>query len=193
MPSDFEKTLRFIFDHENVYAKGHYGDERYVVSENVSGDPGGLTKYGIDKASHPTVDVENLTKEQATAIYAKEWDEAEADLMPWPVNLAYFDPVVNSGKRQAVRLLQRAVGSYDDGILGPNTFKALESKIAATSAFDVAIAICDQRDALYDAIVARKPHMKKFLEGWDDRVDDLEEIVEVEAKKPIRKTKKTTV
>src|SRR6478735_11274468 len=37
--------------------------------ENVPGDPGGPTKYGIDQRSHPDVNIRALTKEQAKAIY----------------------------------------------------------------------------------------------------------------------------
>ena len=34
-------------------------------------DPGGETKYGISKRAHPDVDIKNLSREKACAIYKK--------------------------------------------------------------------------------------------------------------------------
>lgn len=64
----FDKFIKFIFAHENVL-----NEEGKVIPENQVGDSGGLTKYGIDRSSHPDVDVAGLNKEKATAIYFAEW------------------------------------------------------------------------------------------------------------------------
>ena len=43
-------------------------------------DPGGETKYGISKRAHPDVDIKNLSREKACAIYKKHyWDPVLAD------------------------------------------------------------------------------------------------------------------
>jgi hypothetical protein len=68
----FNLAIAFILPHEEEFARGYWGDERFVVVENVPGDDGGLTKYGIDEESHPDVDIANLTRDQAIAIYAKD-------------------------------------------------------------------------------------------------------------------------
>lgn len=57
----FDKFIKFVFTHENVLGK-----DGKVVPENVAGDNGGLTKYGIDQASHPGVDIAGLNKQKAT-------------------------------------------------------------------------------------------------------------------------------
>ena len=55
---------------------------------NDPNDPGGETKYGIAKNSHPNVDIANLTLDQAKAIYKTEyWDKVFGDTLPrsWPL------------------------------------------------------------------------------------------------------------
>ena len=64
----FLRAVAFILPHEEEFARGHWGDENFVIPENVSGDSGGWTKYGIDASSHPGVDVKDLTRPQAIAI-----------------------------------------------------------------------------------------------------------------------------
>lgn len=39
----------------------------------VRNDKGGLTKFGISQASHPTLDIASLTVEQAIPIYSGEY------------------------------------------------------------------------------------------------------------------------
>ena len=65
MSSDarFDKIIGFTLEHEVV--KNSRGE---VIAEHDPADPGGTTKFGIDKASHPRVDVENLTEEDAKKI-----------------------------------------------------------------------------------------------------------------------------
>ena len=46
-------------------------------------DPGGETKYGIAKRSHPKEDIKNLTKERAAEIYEKDyWIPSRASSLP---------------------------------------------------------------------------------------------------------------
>lgn len=182
--TDLEAAIHFIFDHENVYAKGHWGDLNYVIPEDVDGDSGGLTKFGLDQASHPHLDIANLTPITAAAEYTKEWSDSHAAQMPWPVNLAYFDVWVNAGGSQAAKLLQRAVGSADDGVLGPNSMKALATKVASVGATSVAMDMCHLRDTFYVNLASQKARLAKFLDGWEARVQDLEQVVE----KPIQST-----
>jgi lysozyme family protein len=176
--SFFEKSLRFVLEHETVYAKGHYGDMNFAVSENVAGDAGGLTKFGIDQRSHPDIDIENLTVEQASAIYREEyWDRNHCGDMPWPICAVHFDNCVNMGPRQAVKLLQREVGAKDDGAFGPATKAAMLSACEVRGAEDVAIQICSQKQEFYEKLVEQKPHLQKFKKGWLNRVNDLREVI----------------
>lgn len=85
------------------------------------------TKYGIASHAYPTLDIKNLTREQAKAIYKRDyWDKAQADALPPGLDFQVFDAAVNHGLRTAVSLLQRTVGTNDDGVLGPKTLAAAQ-------------------------------------------------------------------
>lgn len=85
-------------------------------------DPGGETKFGISKRSYPSLDIKNLTREQVKPIYRADfWGPAGCDIVPAPLKYPLFDFAVNSDPKQAVRILQRRLGTRADGIIGPNT------------------------------------------------------------------------
>lgn len=89
-------------------------------------DPGGETKYGVTKRDHPNVDIANLTLDGAKAIYASGyWGPAHCDDLAWPLCLVVFDCAVNQGVDTAVKLLQKAANTTQDGILGKNTLVAI--------------------------------------------------------------------
>lgn len=84
-------------------------------------DPGQETKYGVSKRSYPNVDIKNLTREGAAAIYRRDfWDCCGKDLHP-SVMFQVFDAAVNHGAGNAIRMLQRAIGVTPDGDFGPNS------------------------------------------------------------------------
>lgn len=86
------------------------------------GDPGGETNWGISKRAYPDLDIKNLTRDQAKAIYLADfWNRIHADQLADGVAFQTFDFAVNSGIETAVRKLQKAVGAADDGHWGPHT------------------------------------------------------------------------
>ena len=98
---------------------GHEG--RYV---NNPVDPGGETNWGISKRSYPSIDIRALTRDQAKAIYLRDFWEPLGDAHP-AIKFQVFDFAVNSGIQTAIRKLQAAVGVADDGHWGPVSAKAL--------------------------------------------------------------------
>jgi lysozyme family protein len=91
-------------------------------------DPGGLTKYGISQRSYPGEDIRGMTLERAKEIYQRDfWWRAGCDAVPPAIKFDLFDMAVNSGVARAVKTLQRAVGTVEDGILGPKTLQAVQS------------------------------------------------------------------
>ncbi len=89
-------------------------------------DPGGLTRWGIAAASHPTVNMLTLTREGAAEIYKQEyWGRLHCAELPAPVALMLFDSGVNQGCKPAVRFLQKATGAVVDGDMGPRTIAAV--------------------------------------------------------------------
>lgn len=102
--------------------------ERLMGSEggyvNDPRDPGGETNWGISKRSYPGVDIKGLTREQAKAIYLRDFWSVLGDA-PGAVKFQLFDFAVNSGIQTAVRKLQAAIGVADDGHWGPISAAAL--------------------------------------------------------------------
>ena len=92
-------------------------------------DPGAATNMGITEAVARRVGykgaMQDLPVDLAKRIYLEEyWRPVRADELPPAVRYAVFDAAVNSGVRQSILWLQRALGVADDGILGPKTLAA---------------------------------------------------------------------
>lgn len=95
---------------------------------NNPADPGGETNWGIAQRSYPDVDIKNLTRDQAKAIYLRDfWQRGQMDQYDPAIAFQVFDIAVNSGIETAVRLLQRAAGVADDGHIGPVTVAAVKA------------------------------------------------------------------
>jgi len=137
-------------------------------------DPGGLTNFGISQRAHRDVDIRNLDRAGAEAIYKNEyWHPCRCSTMPDAVALVVFDYAVNSGNRVATRALQRAVGVTADGTIGPVTLRA----IRARDPLAVADKVIDQRLKNYVRIIRRKPSSMAFLTGWMRRLLHLTEAI----------------
>lgn len=92
-------------------------------------DPGGETMWGVTarvaRANGYAGEMKAMTKDIAKGVYRKlYWDAVRAEELDDPVAFLMFDASVNSGVTQAVKWLQRAVGTSEDGVLGPVTLKA---------------------------------------------------------------------
>ena len=131
-------------------------------------DPGGTTKFGISQRAHPSVDVVNLSLEQAREIYIKQY--FDPILGPGIVNqtsaLALFDFAVNSGVYRAVKVLQKVLGFTGrdlDGHMGPKTMDAFNEHP------DSAGLLCLAR---LDFMKTLK-HWPKYKNGWTKRVNQI--------------------
>lgn len=149
----FNKFLPFIYQWECVYSKGHYGDLKYVISENEANDPGGVTKFGIDKRSHPNVDIVNLTESKAREIYWNEyWSKYKCQDYPDKKGECVMNCAVNAGYGRAKLIL-------------------LKAKTAAE--------FIEEQRAFYYRLVDAKPSFKKFLKGWLARTADLKKFLKL--------------
>ena len=180
MKSDFERSLDFVLQHETVYAKGHYGDLDYAIVEDEEGDSGGRTKFGLDSASHPELNLDTLTVEEAALVYKREyWERSHCYELPWPLSQIQFDGAVNTGVGQQMKFLQRSVGVIAYGAWGPNTSRATGNKISEIGLKALCILVCDQKEAFYKNLVEKKPHLTRFLKGWLNRLNDLRKDCEI--------------
>ena len=179
MTDNFQRSLVFVLRHECVYAPGHDNDFAYVVCEDVPGDMGGCTKFGIDAADHPGVDIPSLTLDQAAEIYRDgEWAACRCNDLPAGIDTAIFDSAVNNGIHVAGILLQRAILACGgtvavDGEIGPCTIAAVAS-LCETSRWGLIEQLLDLRRQHYADIVLVHPGDGEFLHGWLNRVNDLE-------------------
>ena len=113
--NDFNKAVKIILHHEG----GYVNDKR---------DPGGETNFGISKRAYPLVDIKNLTIEEATDIYYKDyWLAASCEKMNYSSALNVFDMAVNAGVGTSIKLMQRALNVKDDGYIGPISLAAINN------------------------------------------------------------------
>ena len=159
MKTTFEEIIEVVLEHEGGYV-------------NDPDDAGGETKYGIAKRWYPSVDIKNLTKEQAKKIYHQDyWNPAKCNEVPPQLRHIYFDMVVNFGKRGAVKVLQKAANSKTrnkidvDGGIGPATLNAIQNlTVDRVRAYRV---------LRFANIVIDKPKQEKFWVGWFRRATEV--------------------
>lgn len=124
-------------------------------------DPGGETKFGISKRNYPTLDIKNLTIDQAKAIYFKDFWQPMLD-MPEELKFQVFDFAVNVGINTAIRKLQQAVGAADDGVWGARSALAL----ARMSVYDAMLLFAALRLEFYTKL----DRFDRFGRGWVNRI-----------------------
>ena len=124
-------------------------------------DPGGLTKYGISQRAYPLLEIRQLTKADAVAIYLNDYlRHYQLHKLQSPRNAEIVcDWLVNSGPL-IIKPLQRTLRVEPDGVIGPQTLTAIDG--------------ADARDLLrarldyYLSIVSHP-----FLKGWVHRLYQL--------------------
>ncbi len=146
----FETSFERLMGNEGGYTEG-------------KGDPGGETKWGISKRSYPTLDIKNLTREEAKEIYRRDfWERAKMDALSPALAFQAFDFAVNSGIETAIRKLQTAVGVSDDGHVGPITLAA----ITARSETDMIALLTAQRIRF----LTKRSNWPQAGAGWMNRM-----------------------
>jgi lysozyme family protein len=119
--------------------------------EDDKDDPGGATKFGVDQRSHPSVDIKNLTVEEATDIYWNEWVKDGCEHLDPPLDWLFFDACVNCGVSRAQQFLTASARD-------PKKFQK-------------------ERIDFYNRLADQKPRLAKFRKGWISRVIDLSKQV----------------
>lgn len=138
--ASFDDMLAQVLQYEGGYS-------------NDPDDRGGATNLGITEAEYrlwtgdANADVRNITKEEATKIYYKDYYQAsgaeEIAKTNKALSFAVFDAAVNHGVGKAQEWLKQCNGSVD-------TFMEL-------------------REQKYIGIVEHNPSQAKFEKGWQNR------------------------
>lgn len=154
----FDEAVKRVLMHEGGYS-------------NHRDDPGRATMYGVTEAVAREVgyrgNMQELPLDLAKRIYKdRYWDAVRADELPASIRYPMFDAAVNSGPRQSILWLQRALNVTADGILGPIT-------IAHAFANERGLAgkLLSQRLKFMAAL----PTWPSFGRGWAKRIADLME------------------
>jgi len=170
----FEKSIPHILEHEGGYV-------------DHPNDPGGATNYGIslrylikrgdllgDFDGDGDVDVDDIramTPGMARTVYKagfwapNKFDQVKSQMLATKI----FDMCVNMGSKQAWKIAQRAISRsgqplIDDGIVGPNTIRALNAIHGVD--YDTIVYIRELQKAFYQRIMERKPKLRAFSLGW---------------------------
>lgn len=162
--SNFKRCLALILQEEG----GNDDDPR---------DPGGRTSRGIIQSewniyrrSHPGMptDVWKAPQSAVNDIYKQQYWNPYCDDLPSGIDLLFFNASVNSGRQQAVKELQRAVGGVSvDGMMGIETINAVN----APQDYRILIhGMTAQRRAFYQ----RLKTFKTFGKGWMARTQRME-------------------
>jgi len=133
-------------------AEAEWGNRQDGAYTNDPVDPGGETKFGISKRGNPDLDIKNLTLEQATQRYRERyWEGSGANALPFELAACVFDTAVNMGFAKAKRFLKECDGNWG---------KYLEA-----------------RSVSYLNIIAHNPSLKKYQNGWLNRINHLKTFV----------------
>lgn len=125
-------------------------------------DPGGETKFGISKKQYPDLDIQNLTREQAKAIYYNDYWMKLRYLKHIAVHYQVFDAYVSHGPHLAIQFLQRAVNVADDGIWGPIS----QSRYDLTEINDILLRYIGYRLQL----ISKLRQFNTYGAGWTARM-----------------------
>ncbi|WP_099722268.1 glycoside hydrolase family 108 protein, partial [Bordetella bronchiseptica] len=134
---------------------------------NNPADPGGETMWGVTaavaRANGYTGPMRDMPRDTAKAIYrARYWTPVRGDMLPPAVAFQVFDAAVNHGTGQAAKWLQAAVGTAQDGQIGPLTLNAA----AGMNPTMLALLFNSARMMFYTNL----PTWPTFGKGWARRV-----------------------
>jgi lysozyme family protein len=130
-------------------------------------DPGAETMWGVTvavaRAEGYAGAMRDLPRETAKAIYRRRyWEPLRLDSMPDALKFTMFDAAVNSGAKQAIVWLQRAMDVGDDGVLGPLTLDAAQR----ANGLRLAIKFTAERLDFMTSL----PTWGTFSKGWARRI-----------------------
>lgn len=153
MTDNFDIAIERLLSHEGSYSANPKDPGNWTGGRVRVGELKG-TKFGIAANTYPTLDIKNLTRDQAKAIYRRDfWDAIRADQLQFALAFQLLDGAINSGIGQALRWVQRAVGVADDGAIGPVTLAAIKA--------------ADRNDVLFRFNAQRLDFMTR-LSNWPD-------------------------
>lgn len=161
------KLMTFIHKWEGNFANNPY-------------DGGGCTMKGITLSTYREYfgqyktceDLRYITDEEWLYIFRDGyWDKCKADEIDSQIVANIIvDWAWMSGVRTAVKKIQKLLGVEVDGIVGRETIDAINNCNEDILFND----IYNERVKFYTNIVEKKPSQKMFLNGWLNRLNDID-------------------
>jgi lysozyme family protein len=153
--------------------------DRVLVHEggesNAPADRGGETKFGISHRQYRDLVISRLTREQAIAIYFRDWwQRYHFGALPSQAGAKVFDLAVNMGTEAAIRCLQRALRACtkdvgEDGVLGSETLEAAHSANSEALTAALRSEAAGHYRLIAHASVKTGTAENPFLKGWLNR------------------------
>jgi lysozyme family protein len=152
-------------------------------------DPGGDTVFGVSIANHPQThqwicaalpDLDRA-RQRAALFYQQQFWSVQfcGHIGNQRIATEVFECSVNVGLKQAALIVQRACNEYagraelvEDGFIGPKTIAKLNACSDANPLFMLAL-LNKQQAYHYAKLVATRPVMARFLNGWLKRTQIL--------------------
>lgn len=141
------------------------------------------TNYGISAMAYPSLDIKNLTKEQATNIYVTDYitkpGYGEIITLSPAVGQKLVDAGVNTGVGRSSRWFQSSLNSLSrggvdfplinvDGSIGPasvRTYAALQKKRGKVTACEMVLKLMDAQQGVHYMGLTKYP---QYTPGWVD-------------------------
>lgn len=145
-------------------------------------DSGGRTSRGITQREYDAWreerglvpkhrDVWQAFDSEIDAIYRGEYWKPECAWLPTGADYLFFDLKVNAGPHRAIIILQEALGVAPDGRIGPVT------RLELAKADEAALIkrFSNEKRVFYTHLAMSQPKDRKFLHGWLNRADHVEQ------------------
>jgi lysozyme family protein len=167
--ADFQQSVAKTLINEAGFQNLHGDSGNWTGGEVGVGEQKG-TKYGISAAAFPTLDIVNLTTDQAREIYqTKYWNELYSSITDQLLADKLFDLGVLFGVGEAVKLLQitivNKVSIVSDGTFGPATLAAINQQANLLPAYKTTfINHCMN-------IINHNPEKAQFASNWVRRIN----------------------
>ena len=168
MRETFDTVMDWVFTHEGGYSIDRNDPGNWTGGKVGKGQLKG-TKFGISAKAYPNLDIKSLTKEQARALYKRDyWDKVKGDDLPAGLDYVAYDAAINSGPPQSAKWIQRAVGVDADGLIGAQTLAAIDAAARKNEEALIASAT-SQRLAFLKSLKT----WSRYGNGWKRRVDEV--------------------
>jgi lysozyme family protein len=167
----FLKAMPYVFEHEGGF-------------NNHVSDKGGATNWGVSLRLLKTlkkdidgdgdidyVDIQKLTKENATQIYFDNFWRNLYDRIPYErLAIKMFDTCINTGTVESNILLQRSIAGLGgkikvDGAIGTETM----TELIKHNEFDLCHGYCLAQKNFYDSLIKKDYTQEEFKQGWYNR------------------------